>query len=207
MADVILGQDRLELVGGTIVLRSDAGDTIHLAVKDGNLTLGGDAHDGDLMIRDRSGSVTVAINGERGALHLGGPGQDGDITVRNKNFEQTAHLDGRTGDLELKGDVTCQSLTQLSDARLKEGVTPVDSALAAITALTGVRYAFKSSPETLRIGVLAQDVAHAAPEAVRETRAGLAVDQSALVGLLIEAVKSLSREVEKLKAGEARRDG
>lgn len=199
MSDVILGEHVLELVAGEILVRSENGETIALAVKDGNLVLGGNSRDGDLMIRDRAGSITIAMNGDSGALHLGGPGQDGDITVRDAAFEQTAHLDGRLGDLDLKGRLTCQSLTQLSDARLKQDITPIDDALAAIRALTGVRYSFCAKPDEPRLGLLAQNVQDAAPEAVCAAPGGLAVDQGALIGLLVEAVKSLSREIDALK--------
>lgn len=198
MTDVILGERSLELIAGEIVFREANGETITFSVKDGNLSLGGQGRDGDLLIRDTDDHVTIALNGSRGALHLGGPGQDGDITVRDAEFEQSAHLDGRTGDLELRGEVTCRSLQQLSDARLKHDVTPIDGALEAVMALTGVRYRFEEGAP--RLGVLAQDVAAAAPEAARETDAGMTVDHAALTGLLIEAVKALRAEIDTLKA-------
>lgn len=51
------------------------------------------------------------------------------------------------GDLAVKGNITCPSLTQTSDIRLKSNVKNLMGALAAISKLQGITYDFKSIRE------------------------------------------------------------
>jgi len=202
MSDVILGDEVLELVGAEIQARTGSGRTIALSIKDGNLTLGGAGRDGDLLITDRAGSVTIALNGERGALHLGGQGQDGDITVRDAAFDQTAHLDGRTGDLFLEGEARATAFLTVSDAALKHDIAPLGGALAAVEQLRAVRYRLDSRPDEARLGLIAQEVVEAVPEAVRNSAGGLSIDHGAVVALLLDAVRELSDQVAALRRGD-----
>lgn len=199
MSDVILGENDLELVADRVQMRNAAGETATFGVQHGNLTLGGDGRDGDLLLLDRAGQVTIALNGESGAVHLGGPGEDGDLVLRDAAFRQTAHIDGARGDVTVTGTVSAARLDTLSDATLKQDIAPIDDAVAALSALKGVTYAFRDRPDDPRAGLLAQDVAQVLPQAVRAGRAGLHVDTAGVVALLVEAVKALSAEVEALK--------
>lgn len=109
------------------------------------------------------------------------------------------------------GNVTFSgNVTAYSDARLKENVVTVDSALAKVTALRGVYYN-KIGDEKRRVGVIAQEVQEVLPEVVltvneKDPSTGeesdmLAVDYGNMVGLLIEAIKELRAEVAALKQG------
>ncbi len=93
-----------------------------------------------------------------------------------------------------------------SDIRLKERVTPIDGALEKILSLRGVTFhwrdADRSGPEHL--GVIAQDVEGAFPQAVSTMQAGdlndaKAVDYAVLVAPLIEAVRTLKAENDALR--------
>lgn len=108
------------------------------------------------------------------------------------------------------GNVTFSgNVTAYSDARLKENVVTVDSALAKVTALRGVYYN-KIGDEKRRVGVIAQEVKKILPEVVRtinekDPTTGkesnmLAVDYGNMVGLLIEAIKEQDKKINRLEA-------
>ena len=80
-----------------------------------------------------------------------------------------------------------------SDVRLKDNVTK----------LNGYSYNFKSRPEVVTGGVMAQEVELIAPHLVNtDVETGYKrVNYEALVGVLLEAVKDLKSEVEGLKRG------
>lgn len=105
-----------------------------------------------------------------------------------------ARLSGAT----FSGTVTAPNFVSSSDARLKTNVTPISDALQKVQALTGVTYNMIEGGSR-EIGLIAQDVQAVAPEAVVETEGLLRLAYGNLVGLLVEAIKDLSVEVEQLK--------
>ena len=110
-----------------------------------------------------------------------------------------------TGALRATGNVTA---FYSSDARLKRNVRPIENALAAVLALSGVR--FDWSDEYLAaaggehdyfarradVGVLAHEVERVLPEIVATRADGYkAIKYERLCALLIEAVKELAAKV------------
>lgn len=92
------------LIVGTVKLADNSKDvTISIDGENGNITLGGGGHDGDILMKNSSGVTTVGINGQTGAMHLGGTGQDGDLLLRSTNNQNTIRLDGRNGQAVLGG--------------------------------------------------------------------------------------------------------
>jgi hypothetical protein len=92
------------------------------------------------------------------------------------------------------------TLTQHSDRRLKTDIRAIDNALKRLQKLNGITYRLKDG-DVRQIGLIAQDVQRAAPEAVKEGPGGyLSVAYGNLVGLLVEAIKELSAEVDALKS-------
>ena len=93
-----------------------------------------------------------------------------------------------------------------SDMRLKDKVGNLDNALDKVCALDGFLYTWNdkaesADKETLQVGVSAQQVQEVLPEAVEESDNGyLGVKYDKLVPLLIESIKELKAEVEKLKS-------
>jgi hypothetical protein len=107
------------------------------------------------------------------------------------------------------GNVTFTgNVTAYSDARLKENVVTIDSALAKVLKLRGVYYNKIGNPER-RVGVIAQEIETVLPEVVRlvsdtnpsteETQELLAVDYGNIAGLLIESTKEQNQEVVDLR--------
>ena len=118
------------------------------------------------------------------------------------DIELIARTSSQNGSLRAEGDVTARRLTQSSDERLKKNIAPIHNALDKILDLKGVEYQYISDTDNLReVGLVAQQVEQVVPEVVREGTDGMkTVNYGALVGVLIEAVKELTQEVETLKA-------
>lgn len=124
---------------------------------------------------------------------------NGLLTVySNSGGAQLLSLDD-SGNLTATGNVT-----SASDRRLKTDVETIGNALARVRKLNGVTYRRKDIDQGIRqTGLIAQDVRHAMPEAVREGPDGhLSVAYGNLVGLLVEAVKELADQVSALKASQ-----
>jgi hypothetical protein len=87
------------------------------------------------------------------------------------------------------------TLTQSSDRRLKTGIEPITGSLEKIQKLNGVTYYWKDADRgrDRQIGLIAQDVESAFPEAVRTDIDGFeSVAYGNLMGPLVEAVKELA---------------
>ena len=101
--------------------------------------------------------------------------------------------------LQVQGAILASdNITAFSDARLKENISTIDSALSLVMQLRGVRYNKKDSGAT-SIGVVAQEVQPFVPEVVQDNGEYLSVAYGNLVGLLIEAIKELTAKVEELE--------
>lgn len=114
------------------------------------------------------------------------------------------HVDGRIvahDSIYSYGDITA---FYDSDIRLKEDVKTLDNTLEKVSNLRGVSYTWKqeaNKEETgTQLGVIAQEVKEQFPELVHERDNGyLAVDYVKLTAVLLQAVKELKEEVDKLK--------
>lgn len=90
-----------------------------------------------------------------------------------------------------------------SDKRVKDNIVPIENALEKVNALGGYEYD-KRTGEYIKheAGVIAQEVQAVLPCGVSEDGMGyLSVSQSALIGLLVQAVKELTEKVERLEQG------
>lgn len=112
------------------------------------------------------------------------------------------------GDIHADGDVIAYSTT-ISDERLKDDIVAIDGALDKLNRLGGYTFKYTANGK-VSAGVIAQEVEAVLPEAVSEKQLGLhtgdeeaeykVVNYDALHGLLIEAVKELTKRVEELEA-------
>ena len=85
-----------------------------------------------------------------------------------------------------------------SDEKLKKNVHTINNALEIVDNLRGVRY---ERDGRVGIGVIAQEVQKYLPEVVYKENNSeyLAVAYGNIIGVLIEAIKELKKEVEELK--------
>ena len=101
------------------------------------------------------------------------------------------------GSATFASDVQAVNFNSTSDATLKTNINPIDNAIDMIKKITGVTFDWKDT-QASSIGVLAQDVETVAPELVANGQ-HKSVNYNGIVGILVEAVKELSAEVQALK--------
>lgn len=146
-----------------------------------------------------AGGSTVALSATQNLAAFQTLGQTRAVVKGDGSFNTQ-------GSISAVGDISGLA----SDERLKENVKPIPFALNKVKQLNGVTFEFNEAarqmglPEEPQLGLIAQDVEKVLPEAVMpfafdEKYKNVKYDK--LVGLLVEAVKELSAEVEELKNG------
>ncbi len=141
--------------------------------------------------------------------YVGGDGAGNDVQIGSLSASVTSvvawsWVNSRTMDF------TCATLHQTSDGNLKTNVTPLagDDALTKVCALRGVRFDWKSDvaegggsqPSAGKhIGLVAQEVEEVFPELVSHKMGELGVSYTGLVPVLVEAIKELQEQVNRLK--------
>lgn len=97
----------------------------------------------------------------------------------------------------LSGDFTATgNITAYSDERLKTDVETISNALEKVNSLRGVSY---TKDGVRGLGVIAQEIEKVLPEVVLDGEEFKSVAYGNIVGVLIEAIKELTSEVEELK--------
>ena len=150
-----------------------------------------------------TGSFSGSFNG-----NTFGISNDNRITFSNTNIN---YLLGGTeefrmssgGDFHADGDIIGNSTTIASDIKLKENITPISSALEKLNKVKGVEFTWKKDSKE-SIGVIAQELQQVFPQLVTEVNnlkdndTHLTVNYSGLIGVLIEGIKELQKEVNSL---------
>ncbi len=105
--------------------------------------------------------------------------------------------------IQSNGNAVLQgTLTQVSDARLKSNIHPIQNVLQNLTQLNGYTYNWKDSDrdKDLQIGLLAQEVQALYPQLVKQNAQGeLSVNYMGMIPLLLESIKELKHEIELIK--------
>ena len=102
------------------------------------------------------------------------------------------------GDVNSSGIVTAVDFNSTSDVNLKENINTINSALETVNQLRGVSFDWKDTGRT-SYGVIAQEIEEILPELVSNSDIKT-VNYNGIIGVLIEAVKELSTEIEELKS-------
>lgn len=98
------------------------------------------------------------------------------------------------------GTLSSTNLTSLSDVNRKINISSIPNPLEIISQIRGVSFNWKDTGEK-SMGVIAQEIEAILPEVVSTNEAGeKSVSYGNIVGLLIECVKELKKEIEELKA-------
>ena len=113
------------------------------------------------------------------------------VTGGVERFEVNNTQVSVTGNFVASGNVTAYS-----DERLKTNIETIPNALEKVNALRGVTF---DKDGERGLGVIAQEVEKVLPEVVLEGEEYKSVAYGNIVGVLIEAVKELTKEVEELK--------
>ena len=174
--------DNLTLVDGGNEIDCASGDlTLDVA---GDIIL--DAGNADIILKD-DGTQFGALRNTSGNLFI----QSGSTTAAtfsgaNVTFAGTL----ASGAITSSGDITA-----FSDMNLKSDIKTIDNALSKVSDLRGVYFTKDGATGT---GVIAQEVENILPEVVKDGEYK-SVAYGNMVGILIEAIKELKKEVETLK--------
>jgi hypothetical protein len=109
-----------------------------------------------------------------------------------------------SGNINVLGTISTTSLIETSDIRLKRNIIPINSALNKIVNLQGVNYLWNNTElnkHYIYNGFIAQDVKNHIPEVVHgnEEKEMLSISYTGLIPYLVESIKELKNENDKLK--------
>ena len=96
------------------------------------------------------------------------------------------------------GQLTAVDVNTSSDAKYKDNVQPIASALDTINSIQGVSFNWKETGQR-SYGVIAQDLIKVLPELVHSAERGLTVSYLPLIAILIEAIKEQQQQIDQLK--------
>ncbi|MBK6611963.1 MAG: tail fiber domain-containing protein [Sphingobacteriales bacterium] len=177
----------------------------------------------DRMFFKSNGTTRVAVD-----LHNGRLGVGTDAPTKTLDVVGTARITGQVTvatnqasdkfgvgfntplyKLDVNGNTYCSGgVWTASDARFKENVQQIGSALDKVKALSGVSYQYKTNEFAGRIefqegntlGFIAQDLQKVLPEAVmNDGRGYLAVNYSTVIPVLVEAIKESETQKQALE--------
>ena len=155
-----------------------------------------------LELQDEGSPRVIVLNGGNVGIGTTDPKQQFHIT-------ESAFIDGNVGigvteissiyRLQVNGKIyASDEIYAMSDIRMKTDIKPLTNSLEKITKLTGFTYLLLDGHER-HMGLSAQDVQAIAPEVVKEDEHGrLSVAYGNLVALLIEGMKELQAQMQKL---------
>tara|TARA_Y100001972_G_scaffold16555_1_gene18000 strand:- start:1725 stop:3014 length:1290 start_codon:yes stop_codon:yes gene_type:complete len=193
-ADAGITVDNLTLDGTELDLSS--GDfTLDVA---GDITL--DADGGDVIISD-AGTAIAHFTNSSSDFVIESKVADKDIII--KGLDDSAVITACTFDMSAAGKATFNDdVVAFSDERLKSNIETIPNALDKVLQMRGVNFD-KNGHKSM--GVIAQEVQKIIPEVVStENKDGeeyLGVAYPNMVGVLIEAIKDLQKQVDELKKG------
>jgi hypothetical protein len=94
--------------------------------------------------------------------------------------------------------ITAETVNSTSDISLKKNINQITNSLEKISTISGVEFNWVESDQK-SMGVIAQEIEKVFPELVSEIDDKKSVNYNGLVGLLIESVKELKKEIDELK--------
>ena len=169
-------------VAGDIIL--DAGGT-NVTLKDDGTTYG--------QLTNSSTNFVIKSNSSNADLIF--KGNDGGTEITALTLDMSA-----AGAATFNSSVTADGdVTAFSDMRIKHDIETIEGALAKVSDMRGVY--FKRNNGEAGTGVIAQEIENILPEVVKDGEYK-SVAYGNMVGILIEAIKELKAEVEKLKESE-----
>ena len=157
-----------------------------------NITL--DANGGNINLKD-NGTEFGSLSNSSSDFVIQSAVQDKDIIFKGNDGGST--ITALTLDMSAAGAATFNNdVTAFSDERLKTDIKTIDNALSKVCDMRGVYFNRDGAAGT---GVIAQEIQDILPEVVHDKQEYLSVAYGNMVGVLIEAIKELKKEVETLK--------
>ena len=185
------GEDLNLYHGGTnSYIVNDTGDLIIDSAADIQL----DADGADIKLLD-GGTQFGALTNSSSDFVISSSVQDKDIVFKGDDGGST--ITALTLDMSGAGAATFNNdITAFSDERLKSDIRTIDNALNLVGDMRGVYFNRDGVAGT---GVIEQEIQNILPEVVHDKQEYLSVAYGNMVGVLIEAIKELKKEVETLK--------
>jgi hypothetical protein len=157
-----------------------------------NITL--DANGGNINLKD-NGTEFGSLSNSSSDFVIQSAVQDKDLIFKGNDGGAT--ITALTLDMSADGAATFKNdVTAFSDERLKTDIKTIDNALSKVCDMRGVYFNRDGAAGT---GVIAQEIQDILPEVVHDKQEYLSVAYGNMVGVLIEAIKELKKEVETLK--------
>ena len=181
-------------MGDNDIIKLGAGSDLQLSHNGTNSII--DNNTGSLLIQ----SDALTLESDSGEDYLTAA-VNGAVTLF---YDNASKLATASGGVNVTGTLTATTeVTVSSDVRFKSNIETINSALDKVKAMRGVYFDKHGVEDRRSVGVIAQEMQEVMPEVVVTDDTEdkhLSVAYGNLVGVLIEAVKELSEEVEKLKA-------
>jgi len=151
------------------------------------------------------------INGHSSNINSHANIQTAILDIGNAHAQGSFGSDFDHSNLQVLGDLNVTNriflggfLLHQSDGRLKKNIEPIDDALETVQSLRGVTFhrTQQSDDDPLHYGFIAQEVLEVVPDLVALGPDGehYAIDYSAFVGLLTEAIKEQAVQIDELEA-------
>jgi hypothetical protein len=188
---------------------STTSPTEKLHVEGGNIFINGESQG---IIVDAGGNKRVGFmkyGGFEGAMVHGNAvpfriGQVNQASVTGGTFTTQVSVDN-SGNMVVLANITAYGSP--SDERFKTNIHPLTGALEKVKQLQGVTFDWKEDTDSFKItnlkhdiGFIAQQVQEVLPDLVRADESGyLGLRERALIPLLVEAIKELSKKIEQLE--------
>ena len=173
-------ESHTDMTGNINIFRLVENQLASIATSSNNvLTIG----NGDSLVLNTSNEDRLFISSDNGNVGIG----------TNEPIEKL-HV---VGSIFATAEINSQS-----DRRVKNNINQITSGLEKVKKLKGYTFTFNTDEKKKkRMGVIAQEVLQIIPEVVShdEDNDRLSVAYGNIVGVLIEAIKDLSEEVDKLK--------
>lgn len=186
--------DNINIDGTTIALSTgdltiDVASDIILDAGGADITLKDDGTHFGTLGNDASNFTIVSAVSDKDLVFKG---IDGGSTITALTLDMSA-----AGAATFNDSITAGAdITAFSDMRIKHDIQTIEGALAKVSDMRGVY--FKRNNGEAGTGVIAQEIENILPEVVKDGEYK-SVAYGNMVGILIEAIKELKAEVEKLK--------
>jgi hypothetical protein len=203
-SNTITGLTNASLINSTISGISLGGDLFTLSFGSGIVASGSYNGSADVTISAVAvGGTSVNTGNTLVARDVSGDFTAGTITVTNLTASQTVQATDLNVNLitstngNFSGIVTATDFNSTSDINLKGNIKTIENSLNTLTQLRGVSFDWKETGKG-SYGVIAQELEEILPELVKNGEVK-SVNYNGLIGVLIEAVKELKKEIEELK--------
>jgi Chaperone of endosialidase len=186
---------QIDLVGTDYTAISDAQG---LLILQAGWKTGFSGGDGSLVLRTSKGSTVDSkdVGVDRLTIEA-----DGTVTVVGGTSSIGGAPNGGAGKLVVETSVTAPTYTSTSSKRFKKKIKNLKNGLEIVSKLRPVVFDWKTKDLKNDIGLIAEEVNEIVPNLVGLDNKGevVGIDYSKLTPILIQAVKELSLEIEKLK--------